>query len=782
MSNAAVKQPEPNHTAETVMTWYQVTLSAIGDAVLTADPEGRITYMNPVAESLTRWVAAEAHGKPLEEVLRLVNEETHEVVEQPVRNVIETGRVRGMVNHTLLIARDGTERPIDDSAAPVRDAAGDLIGIVMVFRDISEQRKKEQAVKDALDYAESIIATVRDPLLILDADLRVRSASRSFYKVFGVAPEVTEGRLVYELGNAQWDIPELRTLLESILPRDDAFHDFEVTHVFEGIGRRRMLVNGRKVHRPGSDTDLILLSIEDVTPTWRAGVDFAANRERYRVIVEGATGFAIFTFDTDGVITSWNPGSKEMLGYTEEEILGENFRIIFTPEDLEASQADQEMRTAAAEGRALDERWHLRKGGEPFWAQGLVMPLKDDADEIRGFLKIIRDKTEERHLQDALGKRTAELEEADLHKNEFLAMLAHELRNPLAAVRNAVTLATRSGTREDLEWSRDVTTRQIQNFAHLIDDLLDVSRIGQGKIQLRKELVDAVPIIHHAVEAVRPLVDERKHELLVSFTSTDLRVEADTTRLEQMLVNLLANAAKYTPSGGRIQLIAGVEGDEVLFRVRDNGDGISPELLPRMFELFVQADRSLARSEGGLGIGLTLVRSLAELHGGSVAATSDGPGKGSEFLLRLPAVRPPAGSGPGSETGPEEGPPRSSRVLVVDDNADSANGMARLLKLSGHVVRVAHSGPDALASAREHRPEVVVLDIGLPGMDGYEVAARLRREECCQGAVIIAVTGYGEEQARGRSQAAGFDHHLVKPVNFEKLLSVMERVESRLPA
>ena len=287
-----------------------------------------------------------------------------------------------------------------------------------------------------------------------------------------------------------------------------------------------------------------------------------------------------------------------MLGYSEAEILGQNFRIIFTPEDIEAHQADREMRTAAAEGRALDERWHLKKGGEPFWAQGLVMPLKDDADETRGFLKIIRDKTEERRLQDALKERTAELEEADLHKNEFLAMLAHELRNPLAAIRNAVTLAARSGTREDLEWSRDVTARQVKNFAHLIDDLLDVSRITQGKIQLRKELVDAGPVLRHAVEAVRPLVEERKHELLLSFTSTDLQVEADPTRLEQMVVNLLTNAAKYTPAGGRIQLIAGVEGGEFVCRVRDNGVGIPPELLAADVRP-LRPGRPLARPLGG---------------------------------------------------------------------------------------------------------------------------------------------------------------------------------------
>ena len=779
MSHAAEKQREPNLPASVVMTWYQVTLSAIGDAVLTTDPEGRVTYMNPVAESLTGWVADEAHGHPLEEVLCIINEETRLAAEHPVLKVIETGLVRGMANHTLLIAKDGTERPIDDSAAPVRDGDGNLIGVVMVFRDISEQRRSERAVQEALTYAQGIIDTVRDPLLVLDAGLRVRSASRSFYEAFGVTPEETKGRPVYELGKGQWDVPQLRTLLEDVLPKDTSFRDFEVEHAFEGLGRRRMLLNGRKVRRPGAGSELILLSIEDVTPTWRAGVDFADNRERYRVIVEGATGFAIFTFDTEGVITSWNVGAEAMLGYSEAEILGQHFRVIFTPEDVEARQADQEMRTAAAEGRALDERWHLKKGGEPFWAQGLVMPLKDDSGETRGFLKIIRDKTEERRLQDALKRRTEELEEADIHKNEFLAMLAHELRNPLAAIRNAVTLAARSGTKEDLEWSREVTSRQVENFSHLVDDLLDVSRITQGKIQLRKEVVEAGPVLRHAVEAVRPLVEERKHQLLLSFTSTDLRIEADPTRLEQMLVNLLTNAAKYTPSGGRIQLIAGVEGGEFVCRVRDNGVGIPPELLPRMFDLFAQADRSLARSEGGLGIGLTLVRSLAELHGGTVTATSEGPDKGSEFVLRLPAAVSPAAPGDGLPRGPDKTPRRGLRILVVDDNEDTAHGMARLLRLTGHTVWVAHNGPDALARGREHTPEVVVLDIGLPGMDGYEVADLLRKEDCCESAVIIAVSGYGQEQARGRSGAAGFDHHLVKPVDFEELLAVMKQAEPR---
>ena len=440
---------------------------------------------------------------------------------------------------------------------------------------------------------------MREPLLILNADLHVRSANRSFYETFRVGPPETEGRFIYDLGDGQWDIPALRTLLEEIIPENSHFDDFEVEHDFQTIGPKTMLLNARRFP-PEGKWELILLAIADIT-------------ERKRLEVE-------------------------------------------------------------------------REG------------LLEAAEEAR-----------DRAETDA-----AKLADADRHKNQFLAMLAHELRNPLAAVRNAVEVATRSGSKEDLEWSRDVTARQVGNFAHLINDLLDVARITEGKIQLHKELLDAAPVIRHAVEAVKPIVDERKHELLLSYTSTDLRLEADSTRLEQILVNLLTNAAKYTPSGGRIQLIAGVEGNEVVFRVRDNGLGILPELLPKMFDLFAQGDRSLDRSEGGLGIGLTLVRSLAELHGGTVTATSDGPGKGCEFVVRLPAAEgPDRGRIRWAAGSPTASAARRFRVLVVDDNVDTANGMARLLKLSGHEVRVAHNGEEALivgprASARgdapRHRP------------------------------------------------------------------------------
>jgi PAS domain S-box-containing protein len=639
-------------------SWYQVTLAAIGDAVLTTDTDGLITYMNPIAETLTGWSAAEAIGKHLESVFRIVNEETRQLSEQPVRKVIDTGLVRGLANHTVLIARDGSEHPIDDSAAPVWDEDGKLVGVVMIFRDIRERRESEHLIELARGFAESIVSTVREPLLILNADLHVKSANHAFYETFQVTPTETEGRFIYDLGKGQWDIPALKQLLEEIVPKNSKFDDFEVEYDFETIGRKTMSLNARRFP-PEGRWDLILLAIADIT-------------QRKRLEMER-----------------------------------------------------EELQEATEAARALAE------------------------------------------------SASAKLLDADKQKNQFLAMLAHELRNPLAAVRNAVEVATRSGSREDLEWSRDVTARQVRNFAHLINDLLDVARITEGKIQLHKELLDAGPVIRHGTEVVKPLVDERKHELLVSYTSTDLKLEADSTRLEQILVNLLTNAAKYTPPGGRIQLIAGVEGGEVVFRVRDNGLGIPPELLPKMFDLFTQGDRSLDRSEGGLGIGLTLVRSITELHGGTVTASSDGPGKGCEFVVRLPAPKGPTGADPEGQSVPPASGARRLRVLVVDDNVDTAKGMAKLLKLSGHEVRVAHDGEDALKVAQEQRPEIMLLDLGLPGMNGYELASSLSREDWSKDSVLIAVSGYGEPQARERAKQAGFHHHLVKPVNFDTVLALI---------
>jgi signal transduction histidine kinase len=366
------------------------------------------------------------------------------------------------------------------------------------------------------------------------------------------------------------------------------------------------------------------------------------------------------------------------------------------------------------------------------------------------------------------------LRENDRHKDEFLAMLAHELRNPLAAVNNAVTVLKMSDDEESRNWASDVVERQVQQLVRLIDDLLDVSRITSGKIRLRKEFVDASSILDQAIESARPLIEERRHEFSVSVERGQLPLYADVTRVAQIILNLLTNAAKYTNRGGRIWLTAVREDKHITISIRDNGLGIPPEKLPEMFRLFSQGDRSLARSEGGLGIGLTIVRKLAEMHGGSVEAHSEGPGKGSEFIVHLPSARTPKKPLPKAPRGqlPAVG---GARILVVDDNADTALGLVRLLSILGNEVSAVHDGPAAIESARTFRPHFVLLDIGLPGMDGYHVASALREDEALKNTVIIAVSGYGQEEDRRRSRAAGFDYHLVKPVDFESLTSLIGR-------
>jgi signal transduction histidine kinase/ActR/RegA family two-component response regulator len=383
--------------------------------------------------------------------------------------------------------------------------------------------------------------------------------------------------------------------------------------------------------------------------------------------------------------------------------------------------------------------------------------------------------------QRELARKNAQLErlnerlvEADRRKDEFLAMLAHELRNPLAPLRNAVHLLQQPGMdRPLIDRTGEMMGRQVQQLGRLVDDLLDLSRIARGKMQLRKEPVDLREVARRAADAGRPLVDSRRHELTVSLPDAPLPLSADPTRLEQVLTNLLNNAARYTPEGGRIWLTAATEGGEAVVRVRDTGIGIPPEMLSHIFGLFAQAERPQERAGGGLGIGLSLVKSLTEMHGGAVEAHSAGPGRGSEFVVRWPL---PGEEAPAHVEAPPKSPPaaeRAVRILVVDDNVDGAASLAMLLRLWGHDVAVAHDGPAALRAADAQRPQVALLDIGLPGMDGYELARRLRARPGLDRTALVALTGWGQEEDRRRSQEAGFDHHLVKPVDLSALQELL---------
>ena len=481
----------------------------------------------------------------------------------------------------------------------------------------------------------------------------------------------------------------------------------------------------------------------------------------YRVLIESMQQGAA-ALSAEGTVLYCNRCFAAMLEMPMERVIGGSLSD-FVP--LADQPCLQVILGEAALGQAQREIRLQRPDGTILPVSFAINPLPLKSTLVFGL--VVTDLTQQKQYQD--------LQDADRRKDEFLAMLAHELRNPLAPIRNAIhVLRVIAPADAKLVWVRDVVERQVQHMTRLVDDLLDVSRITSGKIKLQKEPTDVAALVAHAVETARPLIEARKHELTVSIPPEPVRLEGDPVRLAQVIGNLLHNSAKYSDEGQRIWLTVGREKNEVVIKVRDTGIGIPAEMLPRVFDLFSQADHSLDRSQGGLGIGLTLVRSLVEMHGGSVQAFSGGSGKGSEFVVRLPAAAGLRQGAPAPQDDGRPAPPPSRRILVVDDNVDGAESLALLLKMLGHAVFIAHNGPAALESARTMLPEIILLDIGLPGMNGYEVARKLRQQPEIETVLLVAVTGYGQEEDRRRSKNAGFDRHLVKPLtpdDLDKLLA-----------
>lgn len=490
--------------------------------------------------------------------------------------------------------------------------------------------------------------------------------------------------------------------------------------------------------------------------------------ELFRLIVECATDYAIFTTDCERRVTSWNVGAERMMGWSDEEFIGRSADDIFIAEDRERGEPAKEAQKALENGRAENRRWHQRKDGSRFWGDGIMAPLRDERQKIRGFVKIFRDRTADRKVEE-------ERREGERRKDEFLAILAHELRNPLAAISNASRLLQSAHVNErSVKWSKDVIARQVESLSRMIDDLLDVSRINTGKVHLTREVVNIGPVIARSIQSVSHMIEEKKHVLGVQIASSPLRALGDRIRLEQIVSNLLSNAAKYTDPGGRIEVIAAPSGDDsIVISVRDNGVGLSPEMCSKIFELFAQVDKSLDRSKGGLGIGLSVVKRLVEMHGGTVSVESRGPGRGSEFSVRLPSYKDGTVTAPDVRAGPRSACVRR-RILVVDDNVDSAVGLAELLRMAGHQVTVVHDGEAALRAAKSIRPDVVLLDIGLPGLNGYEVAERLTGEHAPH-SLLIGISGYTQPEDCRRAAGAGFDHYLSKPVPVDALLTIIER-------
>jgi PAS domain S-box-containing protein len=493
--------------------------------------------------------------------------------------------------------------------------------------------------------------------------------------------------------------------------------------------------------------------------------------QRFALLVESVKDYALFILDPNGHVASWNPGAERIKGYTAAEIIGSHFSRFYPEDDVRAGKCEYELEIAARDGRFEDEDWRVRKDGSRFWANVVISAVRDDLGNLVAYSKVTRDLTERRRMEEETAARKA-AEQASRTKDEFLAMLGHELRNPLAPIVAAIQLLKLRGD-ESSAREYQVLERQVKQMVRLVDDLLDVSRISRGKIELKTARFDLRDALAKATEIALPLLEQKHHDFSVSVPSYALVVDGDEARLTQVFANLLNNAAKYTPEGGRIALTVRHNKTHIVVEVHDNGIGIDPALLPRVFELFVQGYRDAARAEGGLGIGLTLVRSLVLLHGGEVEARSAGLHAGSTFTVRLPLVEQLLDVEPDAEPVPPTAvaPSKRRKILLVDDNDDARMLLAEVLATFGHRVQSAPDGPAALAILEVFKPDVAILDIGLPGMDGYELAARIRELPGHEQLRLLALTGYGQPEDARRTRDAGFDVHLVKPIDFQSLLA-----------
>lgn len=1147
----------------------RVTLASIGDAVIATDSQSRVTTLNLVAEQLTGWTHDEAVGQPLDTVFRIVNEQTRQPVENPATRALREGVIVGLANHTLLIAKDGTEHPIDDSAAPIRYREGQVVGCVLVFRDVTERRRLERENAEREKHARflaAIVTSSEDAIISKTLDGTIQSWNAAAERIFGYTEEQAVGshismlipaeraneeeqiltrlragepvepfetvrlksdgqkipvsltispikdaagqviaasKIVRDIserkraederirlasivenssdfigisdvdGNAlflnragrelvglpkgvdirsttlpeflvpqeresirpvvltalskegRWsgeltfqhietgaaipvwcdlfrvDDPETdepinfatvtrdlterkraeaalreseqryRTLFESMdegfcviemifdqsgqpvdyrfqetnqvfeeqsglrdvtgksmreLVPDHDDHWFEIygkvatsgesirfcneakqlgrwfdvyatrvggaesrkvavifnditsrkqaeaererllrevesererlidvfqhapsfmcvltgpDHVVERVNDRYdKLVGNRdlvgkpirealpeierqgfvelldEVYRTGEPfvgTDLPVLLQQrpgeapeerivdfvyqalrspdgEVTGILAQGIDLTDRKlaeqqlreheQRFRMLVEQVEDYAIFMTDTEGRATSWNEGVLRVLGFEEEEFLGQDIiPTIFTPEDVARGVPQAELAEAAATGSSNNDRWMRRKDGTYFWAAGVTTGLHDEAGKLLGFMKVMRDQTERKQIEDELREVAAELSEADRRKTEFLATLGHELRNPLAPIRTgleAIKLAKHDPAM--LEEVRSTMERQVQQMVRLIDDLLDVSRITQGKLELRTCRVAMTDVVQSAVEATRPYIDEAGHELTVTLPEKTIFVDADPNRLAQVFSNLLNNSTKYTPDGGHIWLTVERQDGDVMVTVKDDGVGIPAEMLDEIFEMFTQIDRPLEKGHSGLGIGLTLVKRLVELHNGRIKVQSAGPDQGSEFSVRLPILIESAAI----DSVPAEPNSKSTqhRILVVDDNQAAANMLQMVVKMLGNEVRTAYDGEQAIEVAADFLPDVILMDLGMPRMNGYEAAREIRNQSWGKDILLVALTGWGQDEDRERTQEAGFNHHLVKPAEPAAIQQLLQDYQS----
>jgi PAS domain S-box-containing protein len=701
-----------------------VTLESIGDGVIATDTEGRVTTLNPVAEALTGWSQADARGRPIGEVFRIVSEQTGASVASPVQLVLERGTTVNLANHVALVRRDGTHVSIADSAAPIRGRGGATLGVVLVFRDVTGERRSERALREA--------------------EQRVRLKLESI-----LSPEGDIGRL--ELSDVV-DAAALQALMDEL-------------HKLTGIPMAVIDLAGKV---------LVGVGWQDICTKFHR-----VHPETCKHCIESDTQLTAKV--PPGEIRLYKCKNNMWDVATPLLVGGHHVGNVFTGQFFfDDERPDRALFEAQAARYGFDRDGYLAAlDAVPRLSRSTVDAGMSFLLGLTGMLsklsysnvKLARSGSERERLLESLRQSKDRLEDADKRKNEFLAVLSHELRNPLSPIRNSIYLLERAAPgSEQAVRAREVLRRQTEHLTRIVDDLLDVTRISRGKIDLQRGRVDLREIVRRTCDDRRSEFDGSGVVLRVEHHAGPLWVDADPTRIAQVVGNLLHNAVKFTPAGGTVAVSLAARQGRAELSVRDDGIGMDPAQVERMFEPFAQADHGLARSSGGLGLGLALVRALVELHGGSVRARSEGVGRGAEFVVSLPFTPARAAA----EERPRAASRASSRaVLVIEDNVDAGQTLAEILELQGHRVRIARDGRSGVALARELRPDVVLCDIGLPDLDGYEVARTLRADESLRGTRLVALSGYAQPEDRDRARQAGFDAHVAKPPDTDELMDVV---------
>ena len=758
---------------ETQREQLRVTLSSIGDGVITTDQDGRVTLLNAIAEELTGWTNQDARGRPIEEVFPIVNRFTRQTVPNPVEAALRLKKAVTLDHETILISKTGGECPIDDSASPIKDDSGNILGVILVFRDRTEH------------------------MLAADAEQKHREILRLVHKIGKI------GHWVWDVHNhqSQWS-PEAEALyglregefngvhndwLKLVHPDDvlKAKREFDsALAVGEFFCEYRVVWPDGKIHWletravTVNETDgkpLRVVGVNmDVTERKRQEEAIRASELRWRSLTEAIPNLvwtALPTGQCDWLSSQW----RRFTGIPEDMLLIDQWlQTVIHPDDREATRELWE--SACNDQRDYDLEYRIRRfDGEYRWFKTRGVPTRDESGQITYWVGSCTDIEDVKRLEKVL-------READQRKDEFLATLSHELRNPLAPIRNTVELFRHGQpSAADTKAALEMMDRQLKHIVRLIDDLMDISRITRGKFQLKLQQVDLSTVIRSAVEETRHMYEKLGHTLTVQIPESPVILNADPIRLAQIISNILSNAAKYTEPDGTVNLTATHDENTVIISIKDSGIGIAPENLPEIFEMFSQVAPAIDRTQGGLGIGLSLVQGLVQMHKGTIEARSEGLGRGSEFIVRLPTdekfLQPEATETETSNMDQFKSD-RPCRVLVVDDNKDSAISLGMMLKFLGYETKTAHDGLEAIDATNAFLPDVVLLDIGLPKMNGYEVARVIRREHGNDKPILVAVTGWGQEDDKKLATEAGFNHHLTKPAELDTLMKLLKDVSS----